>query len=81
MLRRRFDSFVVPRDRPQFFELLRRVAESEARESCELQLSRVAGQVVDVQLIGSLLARSEPVILLAVDDRRAGIAPSSEGSH
>jgi len=69
LLRRRFDSFVVPRDRALFFELLRRVVESESRESCELQLFNVRGDVVDVHLLASLLARSEPLILLAADDR------------
>jgi len=69
LLRRRFDSFVVPQDRALFFELLRRVVESESRESCELQLFKVGEQVVDVHLFASLLARSEPLILLAADDR------------
>jgi len=78
LLQRPFHSFVVPRDRGVFFELLRRVVESESRESCELQLFRVGEQVVDVQLLASLLARSEPLILLAVDDRaRSSAAPSA----
>ena len=76
LLRRRFDSFVVPSDRGQFFELLRRVVDSEARQSCELQLFRVGSHVVEVQLLASLLARSEPLIVLAMDDRSARRAAS-----
>jgi len=71
LLRRRFDSFVIPRDRAHFSELLRRVVDSETRQSCELQLFRIGGQVVEVQLLASLLARSEPLIVLAMDDRVA----------
>ncbi|HKO93939.1 MAG TPA: PAS domain-containing protein [Polyangiaceae bacterium] len=74
ILRRRFDSFVLPGDRPIFLELLRRVVESELRESCQLQLLRVSGQVVEVHVLASLLARSEPLILLATDDRALGSA-------
>jgi PAS domain S-box-containing protein len=69
LLRRRFDSFVVPSDRPRFSELLRQVVESEARESCELRLFRVGAEVVEVQLLARLLARSEPLVLIALDDR------------
>jgi PAS domain S-box-containing protein len=71
LLRRRFDSFVVPSDRARFSELLRQVVESEARESCELQLFRVGAEVVEVKLLARLLARSEPLILIALDDRPA----------
>jgi PAS domain S-box-containing protein len=71
LLRRRFDSFVVPSNRAQFFELLRQVVDSEGRQSCDLQLFRIGGNVVDVQLLASLLARSEPLVVLAMDDRSA----------
>jgi PAS domain S-box-containing protein len=71
LLRRPFDSFVVPDDREAFFELLRRVVDSEARQSCDVQLFRIGGHVVEVQLLASLLARSEPLIVLALDDRSA----------
>lgn len=69
LLRRRFDSFVVPNDRARFSELLRQVVESEACESCELRLFRIGAEVVLVQLLARLLARSEPLILIALDDR------------
>jgi PAS domain S-box-containing protein len=67
MLGRRLDSMVVPRDRPLFSELLRRAVESETSESCELELFRVDGSVVRVKLLSSLLARAEPLVLLALE--------------
>ena len=65
---RRFDSFVVPRDRARFSELLAVVVQSEAREQCELELFRMDGRVVAVRLLASLLAQAEPLILIAVDE-------------
>jgi PAS domain S-box-containing protein len=67
---RPFDSFVVPRDRGKFSELLRLVVENDAREACELELFCLDSHVVRVQLLASVMARAEPVVLLAVEDIR-----------
>lgn len=68
LLQRRFDSFVVPSHRPRFVELMQRVLDSEARETSELELMVPGGQTVLVQLLATLLARVEPVILIAIQD-------------
>jgi PAS domain S-box-containing protein len=70
LLQRRFDSFVVPSQRPQFVELLQRVLDSEARETSELALMQPGGQTVSVQLLATLLARAEPTILIAIQEMR-----------
>jgi PAS domain S-box-containing protein len=68
LLQRRFDSFVVPSQRHRFAELVQRVLDSEARETSELALLLPGGQTVFVQLLATLLARVEPMILIAVQD-------------
>jgi PAS domain S-box-containing protein len=82
LLQRRFDSFVVPSQRPRFAELLARVLDSEARETSELELMIPAGPPVPVQLLGTLLARAEPMILVAIQDvgvqSRAHAPPATE---
>jgi PAS domain S-box-containing protein len=78
LLGRRLDSMVVPRDRAQFSELLRQVVESEAGQTCELDLFRIDGQVIRVQLLASLLARAEPVVLLALKELGAYASSQTE---
>ena len=68
LLQRRFDSFVVPGQRNRFVDLMQRVLDSEARETTELALMVPGGQSVAVQLLGTLLARVEPMILIAIQD-------------
>jgi PAS domain S-box-containing protein len=68
LLQRRFDSFVVPSQRHRFVDLMQRVLDSEARETTELALMVPGGQSVAVQLLGTLLARVEPMILIAIQD-------------
>jgi PAS domain S-box-containing protein len=68
LLQRRFDSFVVPLSRPLFADLVERVLDSEARETAELTLLPMHGRPVPVQLFATLLARAEPMILMAVQD-------------
>lgn len=68
LLQRRFDSFVAPSHRPVFADLVQRVLDSEARETAELELLPADGAVVSVQLLATLLARPEPMILIAVQD-------------
>jgi PAS domain S-box-containing protein len=68
LLERRFDSFVISEQRLQFVELVQRVLDSEARETCELQLLHANGRSISVQLLATLLARAEPLILIAIQD-------------
>jgi PAS domain S-box-containing protein len=68
LLQRRFDSFVLPSQRARFVELLERVLDSEARETSELELMVPGGQTVTVQLLSTLLARAEPMILIAIQE-------------
>jgi PAS domain S-box-containing protein len=68
LLGRHLDAMVVPHDRPQFSELLRQIVESEVGETCELDLFRLDGRVIRVQLLANLLARAEPLVLLALKE-------------
>ena len=68
LLQRRFESFVAPNHRPLFAGLVQRVLDSEARETAELELLPVDGPPIAVQLLATLLARVEPLILIAVLD-------------
>lgn len=69
LLQRRFDSFVVSGDRSRFVELMQRVLDSEARETSELRLMRPGElEPIAVQLLATLLARAEPLILIAIQD-------------
>ncbi len=68
LLQRRFESFVAPSYRAVFADLVQRVLDSEARETAELELLPLDGPAVSVQLLAALLARAEPLILIAVQD-------------
>lgn len=68
LMQRRFESFVAPRHRPLFTDLVRRVLDSEARETTELELMTPGGHAVGVRLFGTLLARAEPMLLIAIQD-------------
>ena len=84
LLGRRLDAMVVPRDRAKFSELLRQVVESEAGESCELELFRLDGRALRVQLVANLLARAEPVVLLALKElvaHASSVAGVAEGDE
>jgi PAS domain S-box-containing protein len=68
LLQRRFNSFVAPSNWPLFAELVERVLDSEARETVELVLVPIQGRAVSVQVLATLLARAEPLILMALQD-------------
>ncbi|GAB3095944.1 PAS domain S-box protein [Aestuariicella hydrocarbonica] len=59
----RIDSFLLPPDRPQLLELLRRVAESRGQASCTVQLSGDGKTSGQVQFMASRSPSSAYVLL------------------
>lgn len=66
----RFGLFVPPRHSAALAELMRLALISETRESCQLELLQRT-TAVPVQLMATLLARAEPLILLTVQELAA----------
>jgi PAS domain S-box-containing protein len=73
-----FSKLVAVRSRTQVSEMLRSVMVNDERESCEADLLRHGGKLYRVQLMATLLARAEPLLLLALQEpAAASLAPSS----
>ena len=72
-----------------FAELIRLSLVNEGRESCALELIQSPGKTVSVQLMATLLARAEPLILLTVQEvassqpstRTSGILSAVSGAR
>ncbi|HVZ34602.1 MAG TPA: ATP-binding protein [Polyangiaceae bacterium] len=61
-------ALIAAGDRARFSELFRAALVSETRELCEVELMHDGGEPTYVQLIAALLARAEPLFLVALED-------------
>jgi signal transduction histidine kinase/ActR/RegA family two-component response regulator len=68
LIGRRFVLFVAPSDRPSFNELFRIVAETDTKETRELELMTASEERPKVRCTAVSLAGVEPTILVAFED-------------
>jgi PAS domain S-box-containing protein len=68
----RFEQLVSVEHRPAFHSLLRAAEATGIKQSCELDLVRKGDERLTVRLCATLLLRSEPNILLAIEDISEG---------
>ncbi|MEY2931354.1 MAG: hypothetical protein RL033_2103 [Pseudomonadota bacterium] len=76
----RFQQLVPGHFGGHFAELMRLALVSEGRESCVLELLQSPSGSCAVQLMATLLARAEPLILLTVQEATAGHPPHTRSS-